>query len=29
MVTAGSEKEEFDGLTLKKGRSNLATKVKR
>jgi uncharacterized protein len=27
VVTAGSEKEEYEGLTLKKGRSNLATKV--
>ncbi len=27
VVTAGSEKEEYDGLTLKKGRANLATKV--
>jgi phage tail sheath protein FI len=27
VVTAGSEREEYDGLTLKKGRSNLATKV--
>lgn len=27
VVTAGSEREEFDGLTLKKGRSNVATKV--
>jgi len=26
-VTAGSEKEEFTGLTTKKGRNNLATKV--
>jgi phage tail sheath protein FI len=26
-VTAGSEKEEFAGLSLKKGRNNLATKV--
>src|SRR3712207_2447369 len=26
-VTAGSEKEEYEGLTLKKGRSNLATKI--
>src|SRR4051794_34878962 len=26
-ITAGSEREEYDGLTLKKGRSNLATKV--
>jgi hypothetical protein len=26
-VSAGSAKEEYDGLTLKKGRSNLATKV--
>jgi phage tail sheath protein FI len=26
-VTAGGQTEEFDGLTLKKGRSNLATKV--
>jgi phage tail sheath protein FI len=27
VITAGSEREEFDGLTIKKGRSNLATKV--
>src|SRR5213075_3321174 len=27
VVTAGSEREEYDGLTLKKGRNNLATKV--
>jgi phage tail sheath protein FI len=27
VITAGSEREEFDGLTLKKGRSYLATKV--
>src|SRR4051812_27932593 len=27
VVTAGSEKEEYEGLTLKKGRTNLATKV--
>src|SRR3954454_14418874 len=27
VVSTGSEKEEYDGLTLKKGRSNLATKV--
>ncbi|HYF26978.1 MAG TPA: phage tail sheath subtilisin-like domain-containing protein [Baekduia sp.] len=27
VITAGSEREEFDGLTLKKGRTNLATKV--
>jgi hypothetical protein len=27
VVTAGAEREEHDGLTLKKGRSNLATKV--
>src|SRR6185312_10699164 len=27
VVTAGSETEEYEGLTLKKGRSNLATKV--
>jgi phage tail sheath protein FI len=27
VVTAGSEREEFDGLTLKKGRSNIVTKV--
>jgi phage tail sheath protein FI len=27
VVTAGSEREEYDGLTLRKGRSNLATKV--
>jgi phage tail sheath protein FI len=27
VVEAGSEKEEFEGLTLKKGRNNLATKV--
>src|ERR671933_579816 len=27
VVTAGSEREEYEGLTLKKGRSNLATKV--
>ena len=27
MVTAGRENEEFEGLTLKKGRTNLATKV--
>ena len=27
VVTSGSEKEEYDGLTLKKGRNNLATKV--
>src|SRR3954470_2732211 len=26
-VTSGSEKEEFTGLTVKKGRNNLATKV--
>jgi phage tail sheath protein FI len=26
-ITAGSEREEFEGLTLKKGRSYLATKV--
>ncbi|MDP9325359.1 MAG: phage tail sheath subtilisin-like domain-containing protein [Candidatus Dormibacteraeota bacterium] len=26
-MTAGSEKEEYEGLTLKKGRANLATKV--
>src|SRR5262249_59710745 len=26
-VTAGAEKEEFTGLSLKKGRNNLATKV--
>jgi len=26
-VTSGSEKEEFPGLTLKKGRNNIATKV--
>jgi phage tail sheath protein FI len=27
VVRAGSESEEYDGLTLKKGRANLATKV--
>ena len=27
VVTSGSEREEFDGLTLKKGRTNIATKV--
>src|SRR5690242_6350535 len=27
VVTSGSDREEFEGLTLKKGRSNLATKV--
>jgi uncharacterized protein len=27
VVTSGSDKEEYDGLTLKKGRSNIATKV--
>src|SRR3954452_24058389 len=27
VVTSGSEKEEYDGLTLKKGRTNIATKV--
>jgi phage tail sheath protein FI len=27
VVTAGTEREEYEGLTLKKGRSNLATKV--
>jgi uncharacterized protein len=27
VVTSGSEREEYEGLTLKKGRSNLATKV--
>jgi phage tail sheath protein FI len=27
VVEAGSEREEFEGLTLKKGRSNLATKI--
>ena len=27
VVNAGSDKEEFDGLSLKKGRNNLATKV--
>jgi phage tail sheath protein FI len=27
VVTAGSEREEFDGLNLKKGRANIATKV--
>jgi phage tail sheath protein FI len=27
VVTAGSESEEYEGLVLKKGRSNLATKV--
>ncbi len=27
VVDAGGEREEFDGLTLKKGRNNLATKV--
>src|SRR3954449_5623102 len=27
VVRAGSESEEYDGLTLKKGRTNLATKV--
>ena len=27
VATAGSEREEFDGLTLKRGRSHLATKV--
>jgi phage tail sheath protein FI len=27
VITAGSDHEEHDGLTLKKGRSNLATKV--
>lgn len=26
-IAAGDDREEFDGLTLKKGRSNLATKV--
>ena len=26
-MTSGSESEEYDGLTLKKGRNNLATKV--
>src|SRR3954454_20047174 len=26
-VTAGSETEEYEGLTLKKGRTNLATKI--
>jgi phage tail sheath protein FI len=26
-VTSGTEREEFEGLTLKKGRSNIATKV--
>ena len=27
VVTSGSEKEEYDGLTLKKGKSNIVTKV--
>src|SRR5215207_1576762 len=27
VVTSGSESEEYDGLTLKKGRNNIATKV--
>ena len=27
VISAGPDREEFDGLTLKKGRSNLATKV--
>jgi uncharacterized protein len=27
VVTAGSETEEYEGLTLKKGRTNLATKI--
>src|SRR5215203_3792432 len=27
VVTSGSEREEYEGLTLKKGRTNLATKV--
>jgi len=27
IITAGSQREEFDGLTLKKGRSNVVTKV--
>jgi phage tail sheath protein FI len=27
VVTAGSEREEFEGLNLKKGRANIATKV--
>ena len=27
VVTSGSEKEEYEGLTLKKGRSNIVTKV--
>jgi hypothetical protein len=27
VVTAGPKREEFDGLTLKKGRTNIATKV--
>ena len=27
VVTAGSESEEYEGLTLKKGRNNIATKV--
>ena len=27
VVTSGSDREEYEGLTLKKGRSNLATKV--
>jgi phage tail sheath protein FI len=27
VITAGAESEEFDGLTMKRGRSNLATKV--
>ncbi|HKG10703.1 MAG TPA: phage tail sheath subtilisin-like domain-containing protein [Gaiellaceae bacterium] len=27
VVTSGSEKEEFDGLSLKKGKANIATKV--
>jgi Bacteriophage tail sheath protein len=27
VVSAGSEREEYEGLTLKKGRNNLATKV--
>ena len=27
VVTSGSEREEYEGLTLKKGRNNLATKV--
>ena len=27
VVTAGSDREEYEGLTLKKGRGNIATKV--